>query len=97
MQTYIILWNFTDQGIKNIKTLPERVRDNISLADQGGFKVTAAYLTQGRYDFVTIVEAPDEQALLGALFAIASGGNSRSETMRAFEMGEVQQVIQKLG
>jgi uncharacterized protein with GYD domain len=96
MQTYVILWTFTDQGMKNIKTLPERVQDNISLAEQGGFKVISSYLTQGQYDFVTIVEAPDEQSLMAALFSIASGGNSRSETLRAFQMTEVQQIVQRL-
>jgi uncharacterized protein with GYD domain len=58
--------------------------------------VQGLYWTQGRYDMVAVVEAPDEQAMLAGLFNIAGAGNVRSETLRAFTGDEMASVLQKM-
>jgi uncharacterized protein with GYD domain len=96
MSTYIVLYNMTDQGAKNIETLPERVRQARSAAERYGIKVQGWYLTEGPYDVVTIVDAPDEMTLAAGVLAIARNGNFKSQTMRAFSESEMDQIVQKL-
>ena len=87
MPTYVVLYRFTDEGAKNARSTVQRARDSISESQQRGFKIHGVYWTQGQYDMVAVVEAPDEQSMTGALFNIAEAGNARSETMRAFTHG----------
>lgn len=96
MPTYIVLYKFTDQGIKNVKSTLERVREAQADSEKRGFKITGVYWTQGQYDMVTVLEAPDEHAMVAGLLNIAGAGNVHSETMRAFPMEEMAQVLQKL-
>ena len=63
MPTYVTLYKLTEQGAREMKTLPERVRATQARAAQRGIKVLGWYLTQGQYDVVTIVEAPDEMTV----------------------------------
>src|SRR4029450_21748 len=60
MATYIILGNFTDQGIRNIKDSPKREDAFRKLCEKMGAKVKDAYRTMGRYDLAAIVDAPDD-------------------------------------
>jgi uncharacterized protein with GYD domain len=96
MPKYVVLYNMTDQGAKDIKTLPERVREARAGAEAQSIKVLGWYLTEGRYDVVTVVDAPDESTLVAGVLAIARNGNFRSETLRAFDETEMEQIISKL-
>jgi uncharacterized protein with GYD domain len=55
--------------------------------------VLGHYWTQGRFDLVTIVEAPNEEAMMAGLFSIAEAGNVHSETMRAFTDEEMSRIL----
>ena len=83
MPTYVVLYKFTDAGAKNIKGTVQRARESRAENEQRGFTVHGLYWTQGQYDMVAVVEAPNEQAMLVGLFNIAGAGNVRSETLRA--------------
>jgi uncharacterized protein with GYD domain len=96
MPTYIVLYKFTDQGAKDMKGTVQRASETQADNERRGFKVHGLYWTQGRYDLVSIVEAPDEQAMLAGLFNVAGAGNARSETLRAFTAAEVEAAIQKM-
>jgi len=96
MPTYVVLYHFTDQGAKNIKGTVQRANEARADNERRGFKVQVLYWTQGRYDLVAIVDAPDEQAMLAGLFNIAGAGNVRSETLRAFTADEMQAVVRKM-
>jgi uncharacterized protein with GYD domain len=96
MATYIVMYTMTDQGAKNINSLPQRVKEARAGAEQHGIQVLGWYLTQGQYDVVTVVDAPDEQTLAAGVLAIARNGNFRSETLRAFTEDELEQIVQKL-
>jgi uncharacterized protein with GYD domain len=54
------------------------------------------YWTQGKYDIVTTIEAPDDQTAMAALLALGGLGNVRTETLHAFNETEMQSVIQKV-
>ncbi len=96
MPTYITLITFTQKGAENIKEGPERLAAAKQRARERGAEIKAFYLTMGRYDAVTIVEAPnDEVAAAGALGA-ASQGYIRTETLRAFTEEEYRKIVSAL-
>ncbi len=94
MPTYVVLYKFTDQGLKNIKDTVKRAREVLSENERRGFKVIGTYWTQGHYDLVSIVDAPSEDAMLSGLFNIAATGNVHSETLRAHTDAEMEKALQ---
>ena len=60
MITYVVLATFTDQGVKNAKNSPKRAEAFKQMAKTFGVTAKEIFCTQGRYTFVTVVEAPDE-------------------------------------
>ena len=93
MPTYIVLYRFTAQGMKNVKETVRRAKDIRRANEQRGFKVIGTYWTQGRYDLVSVVEAPNEEAMVAGLFNIAESGNVHSETLRAFTDAEMERIL----
>ena len=92
MATFITLVNFTDQGARNIKESPHRAEAFTALAKKLGVEVKSLHWTVGQYDVVTVTEGSDE-AQLATLFATASLGNVRTQTLRAFNASEIKKVI----
>ncbi len=93
MPSYVVLYTFTDEGRKNAKDTVKRAEEARAANEQRGFQVTGLYWTEGQYDLVAIVEAPDEQAMIAGLFNIAGEGNVRSETLRAFTEEEMRAAL----
>ncbi len=93
MPTYIVLYRFTDSGRRNMKASVRRADEVRQLNEDAGFTVIGHYWTQGRYDLVTIVDAPSEEAMVAGLFSISEAGNVSSETLRAFTDDEMQRII----
>jgi uncharacterized protein with GYD domain len=93
MPTYVVLYTFTDEGRKNAKETVTRARQARQENEQRGFQVRGLYWTQGQYDLVAIVDAPDEPAMISGLFNLASAGNVRSETLRAFTEEEMAAAL----
>ena len=96
MATYIVLSSFTDQGIRNIKDTTKRadaVRDS---AKKFGVKVSEIYWTLGSYDVVAIFEAPDDASITAMALALGSGGNVRTQVLRAFNRDEMKDILAKL-
>ena len=96
MAKYIMLLNWTDQGIRNVKESPHRV-DKVRqlLKDMGGdFK--QFFLTMGAYDMVAVYEAPDDA--VAARFSLELGmiGNIRTETLKAFPEAAYREIIRTL-
>ena len=96
MATYIALSRFTDQGIRSVKDTTKRAAAVKEAAGKFGAKMSQIYWTLGRYDLVTIVEADDEQAATAFMLSIASAGNIRMETLRAFSSEEMGGILGKL-
>ncbi|MDP2948195.1 MAG: GYD domain-containing protein [Chloroflexota bacterium] len=93
MPTYVVLYRFTDQGLKNAKDTVKRAREIRKQNEERGFRVIGTYWTQGTYDLVSVVEAPDEEAMVAGLFNIAETGNVHSETLRAFTDAEMERIL----
>lgn len=96
MPRYVVLYRFTDQGAKDIKSTVQHANEVRAENERRGFKVQGLYWTEGRFDLVAIVDAPNEEAMLAGLFNVAGAGNVRSETLRAFSAEEMQAVLQKM-
>ncbi len=95
MPRYVVLYRFTDQGLKSIKDTVKRAQETRKMNEARGFKVIGTYWTQGRYDIVSIVDAPDEESMTAGLFNIASAGNVHSETLRAYDESEMSRALAK--
>ncbi len=93
MPRYVVLYRFTDQGLKNIKGTIKRAAEVRAEQEKRGFKVVGVYWTQGRYDLVAVLDAPSEEAMVGGLFNIAEAGNVHSETLRAFDEKEMERIV----
>lgn len=96
MPTYISLLNWTPKGIESIRESPSRVDAGRELFRKLGGDLKAFYLTMGRYDMVSIFEAPDDATLARGGLTLASRGNVRTETLRAFTEEEYRRIIQTL-
>lgn len=93
MPRYVVLYRFTDEGLKHIKDTVKRAQEVRKANEARGFKIIGSYWTQGQYDLVSIVEAPDEELMLAGLFNIAEAGNVHSETLRAFDEAEMTKAL----
>ena len=95
MAQYVVLINFTDQGVKNLKTLQGRTQAEAAVAGAGG-RIIWQGLTFGQYDVVVVVELPgDEQALALAL-AQAMQGEARTQILKAFPPDVVDPIMARL-
>src|SRR5206468_4905437 len=95
MPRYVVVYRFTDQGLKSIKDTVKRAADVRKANEARGFKTIGTYWTQGQYDIVSVIEAPDEESMNAGLFNIAAAGNVHSETMRAYDETEMQRALDR--
>ena len=96
MPTYVTLFNWTDEGIRNVKDSPDRVAQASAAIQAAGGELKAIYVTMGEYDLVAITELPSDEAGATILLALAGQGKIRSQTMRAFTMDEFCGIISNL-
>ena len=96
MLTYVVLATFTDQGVKNAKDSPKRADAFKQMAKTFGVTVKDIFWTQGRYDIVTVVEAPDELSATALNLSLGALGNIRTESLRAFSAAEMTKVAAKM-
>ena len=96
MVTYVVLAKFTDQGVRNAKESPKRADAYKEMAKTFGVSVKELLWTQGRYDVVTIVDAPDEASAMSLSLSLAALGNVRTETLRAFSAAEMTKIAGKM-
>jgi uncharacterized protein with GYD domain len=83
MPTYIMLANLTPEGVQTVKNNPQRIHEVNQEVEQLGAQVKAQWATLGRFDFVSIVEAPDEQTMARVSLELGSRGTVSYETLTA--------------
>src|ERR1700721_2452623 len=86
--TYIMLSTLTPEGVQTVKTNPSRIREVNREVEQLGAKVTAQWATLGRFDFINVVEAPDDKTMSRVSLELGSRGTARYETLIAIPVGE---------
>jgi len=97
MATYIVLGQFTDQGIRNVKESPKRAEALKELASKAGGSVKDVYWTIGEYDVVAIVDAPDDASFTALMLTVGGLGNVRTQSLRAFTAGEMADILGRVG
>ena len=93
MPTYIMLTSFTADGVKTIKNHPGRVQEVNKEMEQLGVKVLSQWATLGQYDFVSVVEAPDETTMAKVSVELGSRGTTSNETLTAIPAEEFTQSL----
>jgi uncharacterized protein with GYD domain len=97
MATYIMLANWTEQGIRNVKDSPSRLDAARQLCKKNGAEIKQLFMTMGTYDLVLVVEAPSDEAVAKIALATGAGGNIRTTTMKAFNEAEYRQLTGSVG
>jgi uncharacterized protein with GYD domain len=93
MAKYIMLLNWTDQGIKAVKDSPKRLDAAKELARKLGGEFKKFYMTTGAYDMVAVVELPDDAAAAKFVLTLGSGGAIRSQTLKAFSEESYRAIL----
>lgn len=93
MATFIALLDYTDQGVKNLQDSPQRADAFNDYAERAGVTILGQYWTIGSHDGVLILDAPSDEVAASVLLHLASAGNVRTTTLRAYEWAEAQELI----
>ena len=93
MATFIVLVNYTEQGLKNIHESPQRAEAFTESAKAAGVTVKDIYWTVGEHDGILILDAPDEETACRVTLGLARAGNVRTQTLRAFGRDEMIRVV----
>jgi uncharacterized protein with GYD domain len=96
MAHYVLLADFTDQGVRAIKDTVKRANAFRQMAEKSGAKVHALFWTLGQHDIVAIAEADDDLAATALSLSVASLGNVRTQTLRAFDTADMEKIIAKV-
>ena len=96
MASFVILANFTDQGIRGIKDTLKRAKAFRELAGKFNVVIKDIYWTLGRYDVVLTMESADDAAVASLMMKAGSLGNLKSHTLRAFKESEMDSIIDRL-
>jgi uncharacterized protein with GYD domain len=96
MANYVCLIQFKDQGIRNIQDTVKRGDAAIAEAQKMGMKIVEEFWTMGAYDAVVVVEAPDDETVSAFMLKVASLGNIKGQTLRAFRRNEMETILAKI-
>jgi uncharacterized protein with GYD domain len=88
MPTFVLLSTLTPEGVQTIKNNPSRIREVNQEIEQLGAKVQAQWAVLGRFDFVNVVEAPDEQTMARVSLELGSRGTAKYESLSAIPIDD---------
>jgi uncharacterized protein with GYD domain len=93
MPTYIMLTTLTPEGVQTVKNNPARIKEVSHEVEQLGASVKAQFATLGQFDFVNVVEAPDEKTMARVSLELGSRGTAKYETLTAIPIDEFIQSL----
>jgi uncharacterized protein with GYD domain len=96
MPTYVLLVDWTPQGVQAVEQTVERLGQGSQMAETFGCKVEHVWWTQGGHDMVSVMTAPDEQAMVAFTLALVRLGNLRTTTLRAWSIDEMREIVGRL-
>ena len=95
MAIYVMLTNLTDEGRKTIKENPGRIKEVNKEVEAMGVKVLAQYVVMGPYDFINVIEAPNNQAVAKVAVELGSRGTLQTMTMAAMPLDDLIGALKK--
>lgn len=93
MPTYAVLYKYTPEGARTIRSTVKRAGRIRQANARAGFTIRDVFWTQGPYDMLAIVDAPSEEAMMGAMLNVVGAGNVTATTMRAFDAVEMGRIL----
>ena len=96
MPSYLVLWNWTEQGMRNFKDSPKRVEAFKQLVEKNGGKVVHFLYTMGKYDGATLVEVPSDESLMKIALSLGGLGNVRTTTLKAWTASEAAKAFSQV-
>ena len=93
MSMYMLLCNYTDQGVRTIKEMPARREASRAKAKKLGVEIKDAWLALGAYDFILQLEARDEETVAKFVLSLAAMGNLRTTTLRLFTDADYEKIV----
>ena len=93
MATYVMLLNWTDQGIRNVKESPKRLDAAKKLAKDLGGEFKSFFMTQGSFDLVVVVDMPNDEKVASFVLKLGALGNVRSTTLKAYSEDEYRRIM----
>ncbi|WP_436344748.1 GYD domain-containing protein [Natronorubrum sp. FCH18a] len=96
MPTYVFLTSFTQQGVENVRDSPERTEHAKEMFESLGGTWKEFFVTMGRYDGVVIADFPDDTTAAQGALMLAESGNVTTETLRAFTLDEVRDIVEAM-
>ena len=96
MASYAMLSTWTDRGIQDIKNVGARIEAFKNTARTCGAEVRECYFILGKYDTLSLVQAPDDESICKLALALGSAGNVHTETLRLFGEAELKKLVAAL-
>ena len=96
MGKYVLLLNWTDQGIKNVKDTIKRAESFRTYLEKRGGKLSDILYTFGQYDIVAIAELPSDEIAMSVSLGTGALGNVRVTTLKAFNLDETRKIVDEL-
>jgi uncharacterized protein with GYD domain len=96
MPAYLVLGNFTEQGVRSVKDTTKRAEALRDFAKKAGCAVKEVYWTLGQYDTAAIIEAPDDAAVTVFGLSVGALGNVRTQTLRLFSADEMAKILGRM-
>lgn|SRR5262245_21705724 len=93
MPSYVVLVNWTDQGIRAVKDSPKRLDAFKQMLKNAGGELRGVYLTLGAYDLVAAIDVPSDDIAAKLVLSTASQGNIRTTTLKAFPEDEYRKIV----
>jgi uncharacterized protein with GYD domain len=93
MATYILLSTLTDDGARTIKNRPERIQEVNKELEELGATVVAQYAVLGPYDFVNVVEAPDNETIMRMSVEMGARGSVKIMSLAAVAIDEFINIL----
>jgi uncharacterized protein with GYD domain len=95
MPIYVMLTNLTDEGRKAVKAKPGRIKSVNKEVEKMGVKILDQYVLLGGYDFVNILEAPDNKTIAKVAVELGSRGTLNTTTLAALSVDEFIDMLKK--
>ena len=96
MPTYVLLVDWTAQGVQAVHDTVDRLEQGTQVAESFGCKIEHVWWTQGGHDMVAVVDAPDEDVMVAYTLAVVRLGNFRTTTLRAWSTDEMREIVGRL-
>jgi uncharacterized protein with GYD domain len=88
MPVYVLLSTLTPQGVQTLKSNPDRLREVNRDVEELGAHVLHQWVTLGPFDFVNVVEAPDNETIARVSFTLEARGSTSIQTLSAMTIDE---------